>query len=171
MNKNIEIELRGKIIASSLSVEDAITRIIHNFLYPKSKDKESRMIYFREIIIPLTFGKKKELLKKIFKTERYKNLISPILVEENIIGNLCQFKEYNNYTAYIITSLDEIIKDRNIIAHGYDMSLGFPYLASKGDIVLSNKTKMYKYSEENINDFYKKTKQLTYYLNLLHIKI
>jgi len=58
----IEVELRGKVIALSLRVEDALTRIIYNFFYPKASDDESKRIFLEEFIFQLTFNKKKEIL-------------------------------------------------------------------------------------------------------------
>ena len=171
VGKKVEIELRGKVIAASLDVEDSMTRIIHNFLYPKSQDKESKLIYLKELIMPLSFSKKKEILKQIIKSKRYKKLISPIMNEKNIIGESNEFENYEKYTSFVLETISEIIKDRNIIAHGYDISAALPSLIENGYTVLANKTKSYKYSEEDVNEFYYKAERITNFLSLLHIEV
>lgn len=170
-NESFEIELRGKVIALSLTLEDSITRIIHNFLYPRSEDKESIMIYFNEIIIPLSLNKKKDILKKILCTKRYKDLITPKLNKDSILGKENQFENYEIYCSFLIRNIEEIIKERNIVAHGYDFSYGFPSLAENGNIILANKTNMYKYSKVDIEEFSEKIEKLNYFLKLVHIEV
>ena len=169
-NNKTEIELRGKVIAMSLAVEDYLTNLIFNFFYPKNSDKETIDIYLNKLVFPKTFSQKKELLKSIYKTDRYKNVLNKYLTEKNIIGNDKEFKDYEDYTKYVLNLLTEIISERNIIAHGYNMTGGFSAL-QENEMILVNKTNFYKFSFDDFSkEFSNKTLKATLMLTMVKVE-
>jgi hypothetical protein len=169
-NNKTEIELRGKVIAMSLAVEDSLTRLIFNFFYPKHSDKETMDIYLNEFVFPKTFNQKKELLKSIYKTERYKNTLNKYLTEKRIIGADKELKSYEDYTKYVLNLLTEIISERNIMAHGYNMTGGFSAL-EENEMILANKAKFYKFSFDDYSQkFSDKTLKASLMLTMVDIE-
>lgn len=167
-DNKFEIELRGKVIAMSLRVEDALTKLIYSFFYPNSSDKETAMIYLEELISPLTFNTKKEILKKIYKSPRYKNVLEKYLIENEMVGLNKSFKDYNDYTKYSLNLIAEVITERNILAHGNDITGGFISL-NKDEMIIANKSKFYKFSEDFMTEYSDKT--LKAFLMLTMVKI
>ena len=167
--RDSEYELRGKVLAMSLEVENQIARLIYSFFYPKTSDKETINIFLNDFILTKTFSNKKEILQKIYKTERYKSNLNKNLLEKNIIGPDKELKNYEAYTKYLINLLTEIIKERNIIAHGTNFSSGFMTL-QEDELILANKSKFYKYSS---NDYLEKFKEksLKAFLMLTMVKV
>ena len=149
-------ELRGKIISMTLEVEESLNQIIFDFFYPKFSDRKVIDIFLKKIVFSFTFDKKIELYKDITKTERYKNKLSDYLEKKSFKESESEIKDYETYITYLFTLLRKIQKNRNFIAHGYDMSGGFQNL-KKDEFILGNKMKLEKFDDKFSEEFSRDT--------------
>lgn len=166
-----EIEFRGKILAMCIEVEDALTKIIYNYFLPNKYDKFTRPLFLKEIVLPLTFSKKKDIFKRIAKSDYYKNKLSNYLLEKKLINpeNHKAYKSYDSYLNALMNLLKEISEVRNIAAHGKNMSSAFVSL-EENEIILGNKLNFYKYDSEFLEEYKSKTLQAFMMLTMIKIK-
>lgn len=158
MPEKKDFEIRGKILSSSLLIEDLLNRIIYNFFIPKSTDKITRNKFLELFVFNKTFGQKKQIYSELLKTNRYKLKVeeqlnkSPILVQNEIIN------DYESFKNLVSRNLTKLIEIRNVIAHGYDISKAFITL-EENEFVLANKNKFKKMSNSDIENYIKLTNE------------
>ena len=147
-----EIKTRGQILALSLRLEDMITKIIYSTLKPKKDEGELLKIYLDEMILPLQFSKKIGLIKKIIKTDIYKEKIEKYLQTKPSVLTRDNIKNVDDFIQYLCRKFSKILETRNIIAHGMEITdLANQVLElNKGELVLANKLKATKFDLEKL---------------------
>lgn len=146
--KNKEIETRGIVLALSLRIEDCLNRILYNFFSQKSKDEDTRNIFLKNFILPLTFGQKVSLYKQVLNTGRYQGKVMEKLktVQDFPVRDLSSFVKV------VQKNLAEIISTRNYVAHGIEISNLF-LTPIDDEVVFIKKTDIIKFSKESIEEF------------------
>lgn len=124
-------ELRGRIINSSLFLEDEIDSLILKFMNYYGKGSKHQEEVFEiikdQFIVGKTLGNKIALLKTIFKTKIFKEVYYFELIkffEANKMKILNEIETYEKFYSTMSSKLTSILKIRNTVAHGkinYDM--------------------------------------------------
>ena len=121
--QNDEIKIRGRIITASLFLEFEMEFAIYVYFRPKNQDKETLKLYLKEFILPIQFGKKVKLFKELLKTKNYQNKLNIFLKSPpQLMKNSTDAKHLRSKKTlqkFIDTTITEILKHRNTIAHGY----------------------------------------------------
>jgi hypothetical protein len=156
-----EIEIRGKILALSLKIEDSLNRILYNFFAQRSKDNDTKNIFLQSFILPLTFGQKISLYKQVLKTGRYQSkVMSKLKITENLFA-----KDLTSFMNVIQQNLAEIISTRNYVAHGTEITKSFLTL-NDDEIVFMKKADTMRMSNESVEKFSVLVKDTYLLLNL-----
>ncbi|MBI9039566.1 MAG: hypothetical protein JEY97_15665 [Bacteroidales bacterium] len=154
MSIDKEIKVRGQIIALNLRLEDLITKILYKFFLPQQSDEIIKNLYLNEFILPMQYGKKIDLFKKIIKSEIYRNKIEKYIQSgSDFLKNrgITTIEEFDNFLG---RSLSNVIKHRNMVAHGFNIS----ELASETielrdeDIILANKLNPERLSMDSLKE-------------------
>tara|TARA_B100001146_G_scaffold224215_1_gene241364 strand:+ start:451 stop:969 length:519 start_codon:yes stop_codon:yes gene_type:complete len=156
MSEKNDFEIRGKILSSSLLVEELLNRIIYNFFIPKSTDKITRNKFLELFIFNKTFGQKRQIYSELLKIERYKLKVEKQLKENPISTQKGIAKDYESFKNLINTNLTKLIQIRNDIAHGYDISKAFIAL-EENEFVFANKNKFKKITNSDVDSYIKLT--------------
>ncbi len=166
-NNNMKIEtpeLRGRIINSSLHLEDEIDNLILRFMsyYGKASSHQEEVfeIIKNSFIIGKTFGKKVIFLKSIFKSKIYKDVYYPELIKFYEINGMTMINDTETYEKFLSTianKLSKIVKIRNAVAHGkinYDMLMGIDEIKERQkdrEFILNGE--IFKITVKNEKDF------------------
>ncbi|KJD35200.1 hypothetical protein PW52_11000 [Tamlana sedimentorum] len=154
-NKN-DIKIRGKVLSSSLLIEELLNKIIFNFFIPKSVDKTTRSKFLELFVFNKTFGGKKQIYCELLKTNRYKSKVVKQLKVAPVVINGIIIYDFKSFKSLVTENLTKVIEIRNVIAHGYDISKAFIAL-EENEFIFANKNKYKKISESDIDDYIKLT--------------
>jgi len=158
-NISEELRIRGQIISLSLKLENTLTKLIYSTFKPKSENKEVLNLYLEEFILPIAFGKKISLFKKILKTENYQDKVKLYLESKPSITESRNISTINELTDFLNKKLSEILTTRNLIAHGININdlVSEDIDLKKGSIVFANKLKSEILDKDSLKDFTEKT--------------
>jgi len=168
--KSQEYEIRGKVLAESLKVEELLNRIIYNYFIPKSLDKETRNTFLELFVLNITFGKKYHIYSEILKTDRYRKKVIAVIEKSEIIINDENITDYKHFQKIVKINFQELVQTRNNIAHGFDISKAFLAL-EEGEMVYANKIKMIKINMGTVENFSYLTAETIKLLELAKRKI
>lgn len=152
MHTEKEIEIRGKILALSLPIEDCLSRIIFNFFLPQSRDQKTRNKFLEMFVLNLTLGGKNKIYQEILKLDRYREKVRAELKDSPMVLKNKTVKDFKTFKNTVQTNLNELIRVRNNIVHGSDMSKGFLTLEND-EMVFANKLKMIKITKDFMADY------------------
>jgi len=169
-NKKLEFETRGKILSSSLLIEELLNKIIYNYFILKSIDKITRSKFLDLFIFSKTFGRKKLIYIEILKMDRYKQKVEKSLISAPIELQTQTITNYISFKKAINDNLNELIETRNNIAHGFDLSKAFIAL-EENEVVFANKSRLTKINNKDVDNFIKITDETIKLLEITKGKI
>lgn len=165
MSDKNDFEIRGKILSSSLLIEEQLNRIIYNFFIPKSIDKITRSKFLELFVFNKTFGGKYQIYSELLKTSRYKLKVEEQLKKKPVSLKKETIYEFDSFKELVSKNLSKLIKVRNDVAHGYDISKAFVALED-GEFVFANKNKFIKIINSDVEDYIKLTNETNILLNI-----
>ena len=180
MKKKIknEIKIRGQIISISLILENTLERVIFNTFKPKKYNKEIKELYLKKFIRPITFSKKIEIFNLLLKTEIYqKKIINLLESPTNLMIKKRNINSNKELTNFLNKSLQDILKTRNSVAHGY-LAHGLNLTNLEKDIlniekssyIFNNNDKVEILNVKDLKPFSEKTILTCYFISSIYFQ-